>query len=147
MTNSEKNFVTIGEFITIAVQFEIDSAAFYRAMQPQVTQENAREVLRLLEKEEVKHQEVLRKFDVGKDQHSLLQFPPSLSLSMPKMTTETPGLDEILNVGIAREQKTVEIYEHTAGMVSGQFRELLTGLANFERLHEEKLRSLKALLL
>ena len=147
MTNSEKNFVTIEEFINIAIQFEIDSAEFYRGTREQVTDENAREVLILLEKEEIGHQKTLIKFDIGEEKHGILQFPPSLSLSMPEIESETPEMDAILEIGLARERKAVEIYENAASMVSGKFRDLLVGLANFEKQHVEKLRSLKALLL
>lgn len=146
MTHSGKNFVTIEEFIHIAIQFEIDSAEFYRGMQEQVSNKNAREVLILLEKEERKHQQILREFPIKEeDKDAILQFPPSLSLSMPDVPSEISEVDEIIAVGVERERKSVEIYQKAADMVSGKFKELLTGLANFEKQHEEKLLGLQAL--
>lgn len=146
MTNSSHNFITLEEFINVAFQFEVESAKFYRGLQKQVTREDVREILILLEKEEIKHQKILKEFDFGKDKDSMLQFLPSLSLSMPEMTTDTPGVNDIIELGIARERKAAEIYEHAASMLSGHFRELLEGLAIFERQHEERLLGLQTLL-
>ena len=145
MTNSSQNFMTIEEFIKIVIQFEIDSAKFYGRMYKQATQEETREVALLLEKEEVKHQKVLREFDIGANKGGFLQFPPSFSLSMPDIISENPGVEEIIDVAIAREQKAAEIYGKVASMVSGKFKQLLIGLTNFEKQHAEKLLSLKAL--
>lgn len=139
MTNSNKNFMTIKKFLKNAIKLEIDAARFYREMQGKTTNEDVREVLRIIEKEEIKHQRILREFHIERDKNSILQFSPSFSMSMPKVTSKTPGVDEILEVAIAREQKKAEIYEHTSDMVTGVFKELLTNLAGFERQHEERL--------
>ncbi|MGA1870865.1 MAG: hypothetical protein ACMUJM_20200 [bacterium] len=57
---------------------------------------------------------------------------------------DTPTVAEIIAVGIAREHKSVEIYENSAYMVSGGFKELLMGLRRFERQHEQRLLRLQA---
>lgn len=143
MTNSDQNFITIEEFLQLAVQFEADSAKFYKDLKERVSDEQTRELLKLLAIEEEHHKKTLQEVDLKKDTTSLLQFPPSFSLSMPAIPDETPELDECIEIGLAREQKSVEIYENAATMVSGNFQQLLTGLANFERQHVEKLLSLK----
>jgi rubrerythrin len=145
MTNSSQNFMTLEEFIKFAIQKEIEAAQFYGRLYKQATRAETREVALLLEKEEVKHQKVLREFDIGANKGGFLQFPPSFSLSMPDITSENPGVDEIIEIAIARERKAVEIYGKVADMVSGKFKQLLIGLTNFEKQHVEKLLSLQAL--
>jgi rubrerythrin len=144
MINFNKNFMTIEKFLKSAIKLEIDAAKFYREMQGKVTNEDVREVLRILEKEEIKHQKILREFHIEAEKNSVLQFPPSFSLSMPNVTSEIPGVTYILEVAIARERKKAEIYEHTSNMVSGVFQDLLINLASFERQHEERLLRLQA---
>ncbi len=145
MINSKKNFVTIEEFVQLAIQFGENSADFYSKMQALVKNESARKLLKLLEKEEMKHVNILKEFTVKEDKDSVLQFLPSFLRSMPAMKSEHPEMEEIIEVVIERERKAVEIYENTASMVSGNFKELLIGLARFERQHEEKLRRLHTL--
>ena len=97
-----------------------------------------------LEEEEKEHERILRDCKLTVDPNITLQFPASLSLSMPEPESETPDFDEMLSVAIEREVRSREIYENAADLVSGNFKELLTGLAHFEREHEEKLRHLKS---
>jgi rubrerythrin len=145
MTNFDKNFMSVEKFLKSAIKLEVDAARFYREMQDKTNNEDVREVLRILEKEEIKHQRILREFNIEGDKNSILQFAPSFSMSLPTMTSEKPGVDEILNVAIARERKKVNIYEHTSDMVTGAFQELLINLAGFERQHEEMLLRLQAI--
>ena len=145
MTNFKQNFVTIEEFLQLAIRFEADSAEFYRTMKGLVAEEDdtTQELLNLLIREETEHQKRLQKFEVGNEQTSLLQFPPSLSFSMPALPAESPSLDECIAIGLAREKKSVEVYSNAAAMTTGKFQQLLTGLATFERQHVEKLLSLQ----
>ena len=142
MTNSRTTYTSIPEFIELAIQFEADSAAFYQSLQHKVTHPQAQEVLGMLAKEELKHQRSLQEYEV-KDSQGFLQFPPSLTALMPPVPAELPGVDECLELGLSRERKSVEIYENAAGMTTGDFREMLRGLANFERQHVEKIGMLK----
>ncbi|MBD3308081.1 hypothetical protein GF348_16985 [candidate division KSB3 bacterium] len=142
MPNSHKTYTSIPEFLELAIQFEVDSAHFYEALQQKVSNPQAQDVLEMLAKEEVQHQQTLQAYEV-KDKSGFLQFAPSLTALMPPVPEELPGVDECLTLALAREQKSVEIYENTAGMTTGDFREILLGLANFERQHIEKVTMLK----
>ena len=143
-SSSPGSYVTINEYLQLAVEFEIDSAAFYRDLQKTVEDENALTLLKLLEQQEIAHERMLRGYEITDDPDYILQFPPSLQLSMPLQTSDNPGFDEMLALAIEREQRAAEIYEKTAALVSGAFRDLLEGLGHFEREHEERLKSLKS---
>lgn len=144
MINSNQNFVTIDEFLKMAIQFEADSAAFYQAMKQLARDDQqTQDLLDLLVREEQEHKKRLQQFDAGNDRTSVLQFPPSLSLAMPALPAEPPDVEECIEIGLARERKSVAIYENAASMVTGNFQQLLTGLANFEKQHVEKLLSLQ----
>lgn len=145
MTSSNRNFVTLAEFLELAIGFEAASAEFYRAVRALVPEgdETTRELLNLLIREETEHRKRLQQFKAGDAHTQMLQFSPELSLSMPALPDEPPGLDACIAIGLVREQKSVEVYTNAASMTSGAFRELLQGLAAFERQHVEKLRSLQ----
>lgn len=144
INSSITNFVTIEEFLQLAISFEVQSAQFYRELQKTATADDAIELLRLLEQQEIEHEKVLRNYAIEEDLDSLLQFPPSLALSMPQLSSKAPDFDEMLSIAIEREKRSAAIYERAADMVSGDFGKLLTGLSLFERAHEEKLRSLQS---
>ena len=149
MTNSNDNqreggnFVTVGEYLQIVIQFQIESAQFYHDLKGQTDRRDAFELLDILEKQEIKHQQILRDYKVQADPNSILQFPPTLTLAMPVLKSENPTFEELLALAIEREICAAVIYEKAAERVSGGFRDLLTGLAVFEREHEERLKSLQ----
>lgn len=137
-------YLTIDEFLQLAILFETEAAEFYNSLQKSVTSSDVRELLETLEDEENEHERILRGCKVTVDPNITLQLPASLSLSMPEPESETPDFGEMLSVAIEREIRSREIYENAADLVSGNFKELLAGLAHFEREHEEKLRHLKS---
>ena len=109
---SSGSYLYMEKFMRLAIEFEADSAGFYRSMQrPELDP-------------------------------VVLQSAPELSLSMPD-PSEKPDFRELLQVAIAREEKSARIYRMTADMTVGAFRQLLEGLAAFEEEHERKLRGLQ----
>lgn len=144
MTSSEnRSFQTIGEFILAAAEFEQQSADFYRhILDTQETGSSVKELLLLLENQEMTHKKTLLDMDIQQTRE-LLQFPPELSLSMPETEQASMSLDELLEIAIKRERKSKEIYAHTAGQVTGNFRDIIMGLSVFEQEHEDKLISLR----
>ena len=144
MTSSEnRSFQTIGEFILAAAEFEQQSADFYRhILDTQETGSSVKELLLLLENQEMTHKKTLLEMDTFQTRE-LLQFPPELSLSMPETEQASMSLDELLEIAIKRERKSKEIYAHTAGQVTGNFRDIIMGLSVFEQEHEDKLISLR----
>ena len=139
----DQNFITVKELINIAIDFEIESAEFYRNLQSMTEDDNVLEVLRLLEKQEVSHEKILREYEIGPSPHEILQFGPSFSLAMPKAPTERIELFELLEIALERETKAEKIYSNSANMVKGELSKFLEGLATFEREHVERVRSLK----
>ncbi len=144
MTSSEnRSFQTIGEFILAAAEFEQQSADFYRhILDTQETGSSVKELLSLLENQEMTHKKTLLDMDIQQTRE-ILQFPPELSLSMPETEQASMSLDELLEIAIERERKSKEIYAHTAGQVTGNFRDIIMGLSVFEQEHEDKLISLR----
>ena len=109
MTNSNDNqkrggnFVTVGEYLQIVIQFQLESAQFYHDLKGQTDRRDAVELLDILEKQEIHHQRILRAYKVKADPNSILQFLQAVNILFC----------------------------------------FLTGLAVFEREHEERLKSLQ----
>jgi rubrerythrin len=145
MTSSdhEQNFITVRELIDLAIEFEIESAEFYRNMQKKAEDENVLEILKLLEKQEMSHEKILREYEIGPPPHAILQFGPSFSLAMPGAPSQGIDIFELLDIALERETKAAKIYGNSAAMVKGDLRKILEGLATFEREHEERVKSLK----
>jgi rubrerythrin len=142
MTSSRKSYATIQEFIHQAVQFETESAEFYQDLKERVHDAQAQELLDRLAKEEMSHQKTLQAF-AGRGSSGILQFPPNMSSLMPPIPSEPPEFDACVRLALDREKKSIEIYENAAGMVTGDFRDILQGLANFERQHVAAIMRLK----
>ena len=145
MTSSKhgQNFITVEELFNIAIEFEIESAEFYRNLQTVTDDDNVLEILKLLEKQEVSHEKILREYEIGPSPHAILQFGPSFSLAMPPAPSEKIDLFILLDIALERETKAAKIYENSASMVKGDLSNFLKGLATFEYEHEERIKSLK----
>jgi len=139
---SSGSYLNMEQFMRLAIEFEADSAEFYRSMQRPELDAEVLELLRRLEREERQHERVLRDYETDRSDPVVLQFAPELSLSMPD-PSEKPDFRELLQVAIAREEKSARIYRMTADMTVGAFRQLLEGLAAFEEEHERRLRGLQ----
>ncbi len=145
MTSSkEGSYLSAKEFLDMVIQFERDSAQFYRDLRDRFGGEEVRELLAILEREEVRHEMVLREFEQAGEVEGFIQFPPAIELSMPELSDSDAGLDEIIEIAIERERRSVLIYENAATVLIGDFKGLLEGLAGFEREHEVKLKSFKS---
>jgi rubrerythrin len=144
MINSKnRNFQTIEEFIFAAAEFEQQSAEFYRnILNTKETEGIVKELLVLLEKQELAHKKTLQDMDISQTRE-IIQFPPKLSLSMPAPKYASLSLAVLLDIAIERERISKEIYAHTAGQVTGNFRNIIIGLSVFEQEHEDKLISLR----
>jgi rubrerythrin len=149
MTSSDRSrsYVDRKEFVEIAIRFEIDSADFYRDLQGSAADDQARELLRLLEGQERRHEQVLQGFKSKTDLSGgeILQFTPDLSLSMPPAPRGKPGFRQLFELAIERERKSEEIYHAASAQVGGDMKALLEGLAAFEREHVLRLQKYKEL--
>jgi rubrerythrin len=146
MKNPDKNFITVKELIELAIDFEIESAKFYRKLQKKTKVDTVLQLLRLLEEQEWEHEKILRQYEIGPDPHAILQFGPSFSFAMPAIPPNNIGMFELLDIALQRERKTAEIYENSASLISGDLHKLLGNLATFEHDHEDKLTALKSYL-
>jgi rubrerythrin len=144
MTQSNtEGYLTIDEFLQLAILFETEAAEYYHRMKGRAHEPDVAALLDSLEDEERQHERVLRKRSFAVDPNTVLRFPPELDLQMPGEKSDDPSFAEMISIAIAREIRAREIYEAAARLASGEFEELLVGLAAYELRHEKKLRSLQ----
>jgi rubrerythrin len=141
--DTNKNFLKVEELIGLAVEFEQDSADYYRDLRNRVEDADSRTLLKTLENQEIEHRDTLKNFELEDRAYPLLQYGPSFNISLPEVQSENPGLRELLDVAIEREVVSREIYRNTAGQVFGNLADLLEDLAGFEREHEVKLKDMR----
>jgi rubrerythrin len=146
MSKADRNFVSANELLEIAVEFEVDSVEYYRMMKKTQSNVHVLDLLGLLEEQEKDHVKMLREFDLGPGPYEVVQYAPSFRLSMPSLKSDNPEFDELLDLAIEREVKSVEIYEKSSAVVTGKLKDLLDDLAGFEREHEYKLKDLRSFL-
>ena len=60
LRTDSSGFVSPAEFLKITIRFEIDSAQFYHDLQNKTNREESIELLKLLERQEIEHQERLK---------------------------------------------------------------------------------------
>ena len=135
------SYVTMGEFIGKAIEFEVESAEYYRDLGQQVDDPRTEKALRKMEEQERKHAATLRNHTVSDADDTRLQFGPSLSLNMPS-TPKDRSVDSLLRHAVERERKSARLYEFASDLAGGDFKALLRSLADFERGHEEDLKLL-----
>jgi rubrerythrin len=143
MASKKTTYVDMGQFMDLAIRFEVESAEFYASMAKAVDEKSVQELMGTLEDQENDHARVLREYEAPKDSNIILQFAPELSLSMP-LPDDNPGFTEMLGVAVERERASAEIYQRASERTMGAFKELLEGLASFEQEHEQKLKGLQS---
>lgn len=144
MTNSnDKNFLNVKEFIQMAIEFEKNSASFYHQILGYAQDAISEELISLLEAQEMEHVRILTDYLQKEDNPGMIQFPPSIQLSMPGLVSWEITVQKVMEVAMERERLSKEIYLEAAKQVKGRFKEVIEGLAAFEHEHEEKLKSLK----
>jgi rubrerythrin len=131
------------DFIRYAIEIEEESAEFYRGMLDLDLKSSTRELVAMLEKEEIRHKEVLSKF-TPPEGNEIIQIKPDIELSFPTIPEGEKSVSAVLDMAIRRERTTKEIYQGASQQARGSFKELLLGLATFEKQHEEKLMSMKS---
>lgn len=142
-----KNFLKVEELLDLAVEFEQDSADYYRMLQKHVENSRVLNMLKTLEDQEIEHRDTLKNFELEDKPYPLLQFGPSFNIALPEIESESPSMKELLDVAIEREIVSRQIYSNTAGQVFGNFAQVLQDLAAFEGEHEARLKDLRAFLM
>jgi rubrerythrin len=132
------NYVTMKEFLNLAIDFEHDSAEYYARLWDKVPGDKEKELCSELENEESSHADTLSLHNVDEESEARIQFTPELSLSMPEIKADAE-VQELIKGAIAREEKSVKIYEYASDFAVGKFKALLKDLADFERAHIRKL--------
>ena len=142
MTSSSRHaFVSCEEFVKVAIEFEQHSAAFFRAMQP-FAEGTVLQLLKMLERQEMAHEKLLKNFEIPQP-NAMMQFVPDMRGVMPELPRGETSLHDLIELAIEKERRTKETYSAAAQFVTGTFRELVEGLAQFEAEHEEQLKSLR----
>jgi rubrerythrin len=133
-----KSYLSVEQFLELAIQFEVESAEYYRQMQKGSADQEVLGLLQDLEQQELEHERALREYSSIRRSEAMLQFAPELSLSMPK-APQNPGFAELLEVAVERERQSVRIYRATADLSSGELRRIMEELAAFEQQHLDRL--------
>jgi len=141
--SDRKTYVTMKEFMDLAIKFEIESADFYVEIKSLVSDDETINLMNKLAAQETDHARILGAYTAPSGDVATFQFGPELSLSMPPAPAQ-PTLENMLDVAIERERKSAQIYHAAAGRTSGEFREMIESLAGFEEEHEDRLTRLKA---
>jgi len=145
--DTNKNFLKVDELLDLAIEFEQESADYYRKLQNNIENQRVLDMLRELENQEIEHRDILKNFELEDKPYPMLQFGPSFSITLPEVQSDSPTLRELLDVAIDREIVSRQIYNTTAGQVFGNLAQVLQDLAAFEGEHEAKLRDLRAYLM
>ena len=142
-SGSSKSYVTMNEFIDIAIQFENESAAFYKELQNEEgLGEKEKELLKRLENEELDHAAGLKGFAFDRESEETIQFTPELEPTMPPAPKQN-DLDSFFEVALEREKKSARIYEFASDFAVGKFKQFLVSLADFEKAHERYIRKIR----
>lgn len=137
-----RNYLTMQQFMDVAIQFEVESAEYYHQMATMVSDGEIVELLARLEEQEREHERILKAYNAPDEVATTFQFAPELATAMPS-PSENPDFSEMLSVAIARERKAADIYRAASLRTVGAFREMIEGLAGFEEEHEARLRLLQ----
>ena len=145
--DTNKNFLKVEELLDLAIQFEQESADYYRKLQEHVEKRQVLDMLKELENQEIEHRDILKNFELEDKPYPILQFGPSFSTTLPEIESTSPSLRELMDVAIEREIVSRQIYNTTAGQVFGNLAQVLQDLAAFEGEHEAKLKDMRAYLM
>ncbi len=145
--DTNKNFLKVDELLDLAIEFEQESADYYRKLRSHVEDARVLDMLKELEQQEIEHRDILKNFELGDKPYPMLQFGPSFSITLPEIESESPSLRELMDVAIEREIVSRQIYTTTAGQVFGNLAQVLQDLAAFEGEHEAKLKDMRAYLM
>ncbi len=146
MSEGKKGYYSMSQVVERAIEFENDSAAFYRGLREKTGAAAARDLLGLLERQELGHAATLEKLRAKENLDGIfIQFPPELDLAMPEAPPGDPGYEALLDLAIQREIRSAEIYAASAVSAPPPIQSLLEGLVEFERIHERGLKELKAM--
>jgi len=145
--DTNKNFLKVDELLDLAIEFEQESADYYRKLQNNIENQRVLDMLKELENQEIEHRDILKNFELEDKPYPMLQFGPSFSITLPEVQSDSPTLRELLDVAIDREIVSRQIYNTTAGQVFGNLAQVLQDLAAFEGEHETKLKDLRSYLL
>ncbi|MBN2354302.1 MAG: hypothetical protein JXD23_17160 [Spirochaetales bacterium] len=144
MAAEKKGYYSLSEIIHASIEFENDSANFYRAMKTRTADKNTLDLLSLLEEQELGHAAALGKISSHENlATAFIQFPPEIALAMPPAPTGELDFAGWLDLAIEREIRSAEIYESASRGAPAPVKTLLESLAEFERVHERGLKELK----
>lgn len=139
------NVISIKQLIDIAINFEEESAQFYRYIRSIAKNKTLVSLAQMLEKEENEHQQMLRDIQITDDK-SMVTFPLALIESMPSLNINELNVQKLIAIAIEREHVSASIYEQAAVLTGGRIKKLLENLTLFEREHEEKLQRLESVI-
>lgn len=138
-----RTFGTLAEVLEFAIQREIEAAASYGRLAERSRQETARGLLLDLQREEKKHEELLRGLAAGRLVPLFHREVPDLKIS--DYTVEEPvdaesGLQDLLILAAKKEAKAAALYSELRSRVTDpEHRRLFDFLVQEEREHKLRL--------
>ena len=134
----------LSDFISLAIQREIEAYDFYRGLCEKVKDKSAKEALEHLAKEEKKHREFLESYRSGKLGADALKLSQAVDykvaehLEKPDLKKNMESKDVYL-VAAHRELNSYNFYTGLAALhPDGETKQVLLKMASEEKKHKEK---------
>ncbi len=136
--------ITIVEIIDKAIQREIEAYEFYTSLSKKVNEKDAKDTLKYLASEEVKHKEFLQSYKDGKyDKNALktsevVDYKIAEFLDIPDIDKD-PQTKDIYLIAAHRELNSYKFYIKLSELQpDGEVKQILVKMANEELKHKEK---------
>ena len=132
------NYMDLKEVIDLSIQYENDTAQYYRGILPMLSDGRRRALIESLIKQEEGHTSKLINFKTNIDTMGFVQFPPEIKFTGPQTEKnfEDMSYTELVNHAIELEKRTYGFYKSAASnSPKGPVKELFDALSNFEYSH------------
>ena len=142
----EVQFNSIDEALDFAITKEEKAFSFYKDWAGKVDSEEISKVLNEFSSEELKHKRILERAKEGEFAKVEPDNIPDLKLAdhfVRPITSGSMDFEETLRIAIAREEKSIKLYEHLAVTQKTQtLKDVFSSLEAEEKKHKLKLESI-----
>jgi rubrerythrin len=132
------SYMDIKEIIDLSIQYENDTAQYYRNILPLMSDGRRKALIESLIKQEESHSQKLKNFKQNIDSMGFIQFPPEIKFRYPQTEKEYSDMTypELVDHALALEKRAYEFYKSTASAsTQGSVKDLFDALSNFEYSH------------
>lgn len=131
------------EILAVAIESEVDAAAFYTKLQDRVTNEILLQKLKFLAFEEEKHRQVLEKLFGQRFAGRPMAAPEGVRLpKLGGLLKENPGVLDLFEAALKAEEASETFYNDGAKVITDEAGSRILGyLARVERSHQAIIKS------